>query len=175
MSSRQGYSKRRTERLFTPDAQTERISLSLLCSPQPVQRINGGSASSNLKMKMWRQRRISRTDGPDHLTLGYMRTFRHRHSLERAVHRIVAAAVLEDDGISIGAHHIRENNRARRHRMNLSTLSRSDADSIPPSSRVIRIDHSAKPVEDVTLYGPIQFPKIRCSNRAWRRGCAACA
>lgn len=140
----------------------------LLCSPQPVEWINRRPTSSNFKMKMRRQCGISRADCSDNLTLRYMRTFRNRHSLERAVHRIVAAAVLEDDSVSISAHYVRENNCAGRHRMNLRSLSGSDPDSIPTSSRVVGIDHSAKPVEDVSLDWPVQLPKIGCSNRAWR-------
>src|SRR5712671_1300164 len=57
--------------------------------------------------------------------------------------------------------------------MNLRPLRGSNADSIPPCSRVVRIDHPAKPIKDVTVDRPIKFPEIGCSNRARRSGCAA--
>src|SRR5258708_38288084 len=102
-----------------------------------------------------------------------MRTFRDRHPLERAVPRVVAAAMLEDDCVSISPHYVRKDNGTGRHRVNLRSLSRSDPDPIPTSSRVIRIDNSAKSVEDVTLDWPIQFPQIGRANRARRGGGAA--
>src|SRR5687767_10735855 len=77
-------------------------------SAKPGKWIDSRPAASDLEMKMSRECRIRCADRTERLSLCYPRALRNSHPGERAVDRVVSAAVLKDDCVAVVAQHVGE-------------------------------------------------------------------
>jgi hypothetical protein len=137
------------------------------------QRIDCRPAAADLEVQVRRHLRIRGTDCSDHLAFAYARAFGDVHSTQRAVHRIVATAVLDDDGVAVSTHHFGQHDRPGRHSANGRSVCSGYADAIPTRRRVVWINDSSKLIDDHALHGPGETTDISCADAARRTSRAA--
>src|SRR4051812_23012885 len=106
---------------------------------------------------MWLEVRIAHANGADRLALGDLLTNADVRTAERRVHRVIAAAVLDDDGESVCAkwsdgHHI-----TGRNGMYRRASRRGDPNAVPARRCVIGVQHATEAIQDRPLHGPVQL------------------
>src|SRR5450759_3444018 len=112
---------------------------------------------------------IADANSSEGLALDHTRSFPDRDPVERAIHRVIAAAVLENARVAIGAHRPRVRDRSSGNRLHHRANGRADPDPVPAGRGVVGIHETAKPVEKRSVHRPIQTAYIGRTDRARRQ------
>ena len=92
----------------------------------------------------------------------------HGGDREVGVHRVVAVAVLQDDGESVGAELSHQPHLARLHRLHRGPYTGGDADAVPANDAAARQRIPSEAVDDRSLHRPVELAQVGRRDRAGR-------
>src|SRR5918992_5482956 len=105
---------------------------------EPDLGVDRRTALPDLEVQVRAELRVGDADRAERLTLGHARTLGDLGAAERAVDRVVAAAVLHDHGEPVGAEPRHLEHLARGDREDRRPSGRLDPNAVPPHGCVVR-------------------------------------
>src|SRR5512132_1798956 len=118
------------------------------------------SAVANLEVKMGGKIRVGDADATDHLALRDGLQLPHVGAVQRSVDRVVAAAVIDDDGQTVGSELPHADDFSVGHRTHAGAHTRLDADAVPANRRVARRLRLTKRVDERAIHRPIELAVV---------------